>query len=199
MHPNINLDDPEDEVDTSILVGPKPLDLDIKVRIQIDDEFDFQIATAFELNLHIRLASSCVYNAALSAELGSAEAVVLQQGERLRMDIWRSKNVSCARHPDGCMSCGAGGAVKQLRLRWPQLLCAVPQVRGMIRGLRERRTKTARRAKRSIRGKPCERQRCGCRGNGCSASGKVCNGGLQSCSYIMGKTASDQYAGLGVW
>lgn len=35
LHPNINLDDPEDAVDTSILVGPQPLDLDIKVGLII--------------------------------------------------------------------------------------------------------------------------------------------------------------------
>ena len=32
LHPNINLDDPEDMVDTSILVGPQAEDVDVKAR-----------------------------------------------------------------------------------------------------------------------------------------------------------------------
>ena len=31
VHPNINLDDPEDAVDTSVLVGPTAQDVDVKV------------------------------------------------------------------------------------------------------------------------------------------------------------------------
>ena len=35
LHPNINLDDPEDVVDTSILVGPQAEEVDVKARINV--------------------------------------------------------------------------------------------------------------------------------------------------------------------
>lgn len=35
LHPNINLDDPEDVVDTSILVGPQAEDVDVKARTSL--------------------------------------------------------------------------------------------------------------------------------------------------------------------